>query len=87
MPGATLAGLDFLDKPPAAIPAVCVVFGDEAFLKRESLDHLRDAVLGAEDADFSFSEFNGEEVEVHEVFDCLSTVALIWRRPAAGGRA
>ncbi|HVU86892.1 MAG TPA: DNA polymerase III subunit delta [Pirellulales bacterium] len=81
MPGVTLTGLEFLDKPPATIPAVCVVFGDEAFLKRESLEHLREAVLGTEDADFSFSEFDGEDAEVHEVFDCLSTVALF-----GGGR-
>jgi DNA polymerase III subunit delta len=75
MPGVTTA-LDFLDRPVPAVAAVCAIFGDEAFLKQESLDHLRAAVLGDRDGEFSLTEFRGDEASAHEVFDCLSTVAL-----------
>ena len=68
--------LDFLDRPVSAAPAVCVVFGDEVFLKQESLDHLRSSVLGQEDGEFSLSELDGETATPQQVFDCLSTVAL-----------
>ena len=80
MAGVTQA-LDFLDRPAKAVPGVCVVFGDEAFLKQESLEHLRAAVLSEEDGEFSLSEFLGDDAQVSEVFDCLSTVALF-----GGGR-
>ncbi len=71
-----IQALEFLDKSTATIPAVCAVFGDEAFLKRETLEQVRHFVLGEEDADFSLTEFDGDDAEAHEVFDCLSTVAL-----------
>ncbi len=71
-----IQALEFLDKTAATIPPVCAVFGEEAFLKREILDQLRHFVLGAEDADFSLTEFEGDEAQAHEIFDCLSTVAL-----------
>jgi len=75
MAGVTPA-LEYLDRPASAVPPVCVLFGDEPFLKQEVLESLRATVLDQDDADFSFTEFNGESVEAHEVFDCLSTVAL-----------
>ncbi|HEY4310506.1 MAG TPA: DNA polymerase III subunit delta [Pirellulales bacterium] len=80
MSGITQA-LDFLEKTTATVPAVCAVFGDEVFLKHEALDHLRSLVLEDGDADFSLTEFTGDDVEAHQVFDCLSTVALF-----GGGR-
>jgi DNA polymerase-3 subunit delta len=75
MPGVTPA-LDFLERPITAAPPVCVVFGDETFLKQESLDHLRSSVLGQDDGKFSLTEFVGDDALAPEVFDCLSTVAL-----------
>ena len=39
--------------------AVCVVFGNEAFLRRQSLLKLREAVLGGDEADFSLTVFDG----------------------------
>jgi len=75
MPGVTPA-LDFLERPIADAPPVCVVFGDETFLKQESLDHLRSSVLGQDDGEFSLTEFVGDDALAPEVFDCLSTVAL-----------
>ncbi|MBI2825694.1 MAG: DNA polymerase III subunit delta [Planctomycetia bacterium] len=80
MPGVTQA-LDLLASRAVAVAPVCVVFGDEGFLKHEALDRLRNAVLGEADAEFSLSEFDGEEATLREVFDCLATVALF-----GGGR-
>ncbi|HEY2840866.1 MAG TPA: DNA polymerase III subunit delta [Pirellulales bacterium] len=75
MPGVVQA-LEFLGRAARDVPPVCVLFGDEAFLKQESLDVLRAAVLGDEEGEFSLTSFSGDDVEVHQVFDCLSTVAL-----------
>ncbi len=72
----TITALEYLEKPAHKVAPVCVLFGDEVFLKQEVLETLRGTVLSEEDADFSYSEFNGESVEAHTVFDCLSTVAL-----------
>lgn len=72
-----LDALDYLAhsaKHPAQ--AVTVLFGDEAFLKRQVLGRLRQEVLGGGDADFSLSEFAGEKAEWREVIDELSTVAM-----------
>jgi DNA polymerase-3 subunit delta len=75
MPGVVQA-LEFLGRKAGDVPPVCVLFGDEAFLKQESLDALRAAVLGDDEGEFSLTSFMGDDVEVHQVFDCLSTVAL-----------
>jgi DNA polymerase-3 subunit delta len=75
---ATLHALDYLahpEKHPAQ--PVCVVFGGEHFLKLEALDRIRREVLGAEDGEFSYRSFLGDEIEEPRVvFDELSTVAL-----------
>ena len=63
-------------RPITGAPPVWVVFGDETFLKQESLDHLRSSVLGQDDGEFSLTEFVGDDALAPEVFDCLSTVAL-----------
>ncbi len=60
---------------------ICVLFGDEPFLKAEALESLRSAVLGGEDAEFCFRSFEGDDVESRTVFDELATVALF-----GGGR-
>src|SRR5664279_4649404 len=75
MPGVVQA-LEFLGRKAGEVPPVCVLFGDEAFLKQESLDALRAAVLGDDEGEFSLTSFVGDDVEMHQVFDCLSTVAL-----------
>jgi DNA polymerase III subunit delta len=62
------------DKHPAK--PVCAVFGDEAFLRRQVLLRLRDAVLGGDEADFSLTTFDGQEVEFRDVQEELSTVAM-----------
>ncbi len=77
-----LDALDFLahsaKHPPAS---VCVLFGDESFLKRQVRGRLKEIVLSGDDAEFSVSEFNGRELELRDVLDALSTRALF-----GGGR-
>jgi DNA polymerase-3 subunit delta len=72
-----ITAFDYLrGKHEAAPPAVCVLFGDDAFFKRLVLGELRHRVLGEGEADFSLSTFAGDEVEPRDVFDELSTIAL-----------
>ena len=72
-----IAALDYLAHPEKYPPRpVCVVFGDEPFLKGEILAALRSAVLPAADAEFSFRTFVGEDAEPRSVFDELATVPL-----------
>jgi DNA polymerase III subunit delta len=69
--------LDYLsqtESPPP--PAVCAVFGDEAFLRREVLRVLREAVLGKEEGDFSFTPLDGDQALWHAVAEELATVAM-----------
>lgn len=75
-------GLDYLAHP-AKHPAegVCVLFGDDAFLKRQVLGRLKEQVLAGEDADFSVTVFDGRECTMRDVADALSTRALF-----GGGR-
>jgi len=77
-----LDALDYLAKPgqhPA--PGVCVVCGDEPFLARQVVANLRAEVLGAEDAEFSLSVFEGSTAELRDVLDELATRAMF-----GGGR-
>jgi DNA polymerase III subunit delta len=71
--------LDVLDKPPAKIPPVCVLTGDEHLLKRQMIQLLRDAVTDGDD--FSVTTFDGDTAEVRDVVDELSTMAMF-----GGGR-
>jgi DNA polymerase-3 subunit delta len=78
----TVAALEYLAHPQKHAPeAVCAVFGEELFLRRLAVNELRQQVLGAADAEFSLTRFDGETVQMREVLDELSTVALF-----GGGR-
>src|SRR5688572_20834533 len=73
----TVDALSYLSQPakhPAA--AVCVVFGEEAFLKRLAIAEIRRHVLGGDEGEFSLTRFDGSAVAMREVMDELSTVAL-----------
>jgi len=73
----TLHAVDYLANPAKHPPrAVCAVFGDEAFLRRQVLLALRDVVLDGEDADFSLSNFEGRKTEFADVLEELSTLAM-----------
>ncbi|MEX0678300.1 MAG: DNA polymerase III subunit delta [Pirellulales bacterium] len=77
-----LDALDYLARPskhPAA--GVCVLFGDESFLKRQVLAQLKESVLSGEDAEFSTSVLGGGELALRDLMDALSTRALF-----GGGR-
>lgn len=75
----TIHVFDYLQQASAP-PAFCVVFGDEAFLKRLALQSLRRQVLGEGDA--PVDSFDGTTVAWRDVNDELSTVALF----GGGGR-
>lgn len=62
------------EKHPAA--PICVLFGDEAFLQRQALARLRQQVVAGDDAEFSVVTLLGDETELREVLDELSTVSL-----------
>jgi DNA polymerase-3 subunit delta len=77
MTAKTLHALDYLFQaekhPPRPVSAI---YGDESFLRRESLLKLREAVLGREEGNFSFTAFNGDNAELRDVLDELATVAM-----------
>jgi DNA polymerase-3 subunit delta len=75
MPTTTV--IDWLSQSgAAAVPAVCVLGGGDAFLKRQAVLRLREAVLGGEDAEFSFTAFDGETATLSDVMKELATVAM-----------
>lgn len=77
----TIHVFDFLSaSPPRPIPPLCVVFGDEPFLKRLALQSIRRQVLG--EGDTPAELFEGETAQWRDVHDALATVALF----GGGGR-
>ena len=72
-----LHAFDYLAQPGKHHPpAVCVLFGDEPFLRRQVLLGIRRAVLGGEEEDFSLSTFEGRGAELGDVLGELATVAM-----------
>jgi len=57
---------------------VCVVYGDDAFLRSNAVRHIRDQVLAAEDAEFALSRFDGDDskLEFKDVLRELRTTAM-----------
>lgn len=81
MPG-TIAALEFLAHPENhPVPPLCAVFGEEPYLRRLVLAEVKEQVLGAGDADFSLTRLDGSSIELRDVLDELSTMALF-----GGGR-
>ena len=71
-----LHAVDYLAAPDKHAPRpVCVVYGDEPFLKRHVLERLRQTVLGSE-GDLSYTVFDGVSAQLRDVLDELSTVAM-----------
>ena len=64
---------DFLETADLP-PAVSVVFGDEPFLKRLALEHLRDILLGDDGA--PASTFSGDDANWRDISDALATLTL-----------
>ncbi|HEY1784904.1 MAG TPA: DNA polymerase III subunit delta [Pirellulales bacterium] len=72
-----LVALDYLARPAGHAPQpICVLFGDEPFLKRQVLTRLRAAVLAGKDAEFSSTSFAGPTATLSAVLDELSTLAM-----------
>ena len=72
-----LRAVGYLAQPEKHPPQpVCVLFGDEPFLRRQALAKLREAVLGGGEGDFSFSTFDGRNAELRDVLDELATLAM-----------
>jgi DNA polymerase-3 subunit delta len=77
-----VGALDFLSHMDRHTPAaVCAVFGDEAYLRREVLVALRRLVLGDAEGEFSLSTFAGPDAQLRDVLDALATASLF-----SGGR-
>jgi DNA polymerase III subunit delta len=77
MAAKSLHALDYLSQaekhPPRPVSAV---YGDESFLRRQSLLKIREAVLGRDEGDFSFSAFDGDVIDLRDILDELATVAM-----------
>jgi DNA polymerase-3 subunit delta len=72
-----ISALDYL-AAPQKYPArpVCAVFGNESFLRRQVILGLRATVLGGDEGDFSLRTFAGRDIELRDVLDELSMVAM-----------
>ncbi len=71
------SGIDFLLEPDASkVGSLCVVTGDEAFLKHEVLNQLRQSLLGDGDAELAWHTFLGKEAEWVEVADAVMSRSL-----------
>lgn len=69
--------LEFLESDAAReIPPVCAVFGEDSYLKRESLKVIKQRVLGDGDGEYSLAVFPGERAELPRVMDELATLSL-----------
>ncbi len=78
--GNTLRATEFLKAGRDRLAPVCVVFGDEAFLKRQALGTLRRLAAAQEDAEFGVRVFEGAHALWAEVLEELST------QPMFGGK-
>lgn len=68
---------DYLDNPSEHAPApVCVLFGDEPFLKQLGRQQLRRALLGEAAEETPVASFEGDVARWRDVADELSTVSL-----------
>ena len=80
-----LSGLEYLlDPSKHTTGALCVVSGDEAFLKHEVLRGLRHELLGEGDAEMSWNVFGGAQAEWPDVADAVASLSLFGSgRPVA----
>lgn len=73
---AYMDALEFLESPDVNVPAVCVAYGDDSFLKRQALLELRNRVLAGEDGEFSLTVLPGPSTDLARAFDELATLSL-----------
>ncbi len=72
--GGTQHVFDYLDAPSKPPPGLCVVFGDEDFLKRLALKALRTQLLA--NPEEPYARFEGNEADWRDVADEVSTASL-----------
>jgi DNA polymerase III subunit delta len=77
---------DFLAANQPITAGVCVVFGDEPFLKQLGRDHLQRQLLGTANDEMPCASFVGDEVLLRDVLDELSTVSLFGGSGAKRGQ-
>lgn len=69
--------LDFLQKTDGStIPPLCVLTGDELFLRSQALGKFRELVLSNEEAKFSFTRFDGTTTSFIDVLRETSTMIM-----------
>ena len=79
--------LEWLKAPDRAkIRPVCVVFGDDAFLLREAITAVGDAVFPDKDADAGISRFAGPGTPLASVLDEVRTLPVLQPQPARDRR-
>ncbi len=76
--------IDFL-RDPSKIPGkpVYAVFGDDAFLRRESLLTIEQQALAGEDDDLAVARFAGDHAALADVLDDLRTLPFFTKRRVA----
>lgn len=76
--GETVKALDYLASPEKYVPRpVCVLFGDEHFLRREALSHVLSAIGSGDDSPPSvFGEDDQQETRWQDVASDIATVSL-----------
>ncbi len=68
---------DYLwDPAQHSVKPVCVLFGDESYLKHQAYVRIRDLTLDQEDAEFSLSRFDGPAAAFSSVLEEVSTTAM-----------
>jgi DNA polymerase-3 subunit delta len=72
--------LAFLNRPPAAVGPLYVLFGDEAFLRRQTLLAIRERALGPDADEQAVSVHAGDTATFAQVFDDLETAPFFFAR-------
>ena len=72
-----VGALEFLARPEKhPVKSVCVVFGDELYLKGEVLNALRRQVVSSSEDEFGVTTFTGREAKLRDIRDALSSLSL-----------
>ena len=75
--GQIFSAKDFLVSPPKGpVPPVCVVFGQEVFLKRQVLRVVREQLGGQAEGDLAIERFAGAQADWAEVSQALWTLPM-----------